>query len=374
VTTSKLLALITAFTLASAQAFAASPEAPALTPQQRAEVMKTLSAKLSANYVFPDVAAQINAALPAKVQAYGATVPAPEFANLISKDLRALGHDKHFRVFFDPEFREEAPDAVPSAADMERQRAEMGQLGFGLEKVQRLPGNVAYVELRGFGPPDLVGPGYAAAMTLVNGSDALILDLRRNGGGAPGAVALWMSHFFALGDERHLNDIYTRSTDKTQQFWTTAAVSPRYSKPVYVLTSARTFSGGEECAYDFQTQKRAVLVGQTTGGGANAGDRFVLGHGLVINIPTARAINPVTQTNWEGRGGQARHRRAGRAGPADGLCGHPEDAGGPGQGPARRGPVEGTAGHGGEGREPDAGLRNAAVIRRPRSGPGRCAA
>lgn len=285
--------------LASAAALAAPPAPAALSPAQRAEVLQTLATKLGANYVFPDVAVQINGALPARVQAYGVGVSAPEFAELISKDLRVLGNDKHFRVFYDPEFKEEPADAVPSAADMEEQRAEVARLGFGLEKVQRLPGNVAYMELRGFGPPDLVGPGYAAAMQLVNGSDALILDLRRNGGGSPGAVTLLMSHFFALGDERHLNDIYTRSTGQTQQFWTTAAASPRYDKPVYVLTSARTFSGGEECAYDFQTQKRAVLVGQTTGGGANAGDRFVLGHGLVVNIPTARAINPVTHTNWE---------------------------------------------------------------------------
>jgi hypothetical protein len=308
-----LLAGLASAAMACSHALAAPPERPAraerptppvLTAQQRADVLQTLSTKLTANYVFPDVAAQVNTALPAKVQGYGAGVSAPEFAELISKDLRALGHDKHFRVFFDPEFREDpaGPNAVPSTEDMDRQRAEMAQLAYGVEKVQRLPGNVAYIELRGFGTPDLVGPAYAAAMALVNGSDALILDLRRNGGGAPASVALLLSHFFPLGDERHLNDIYTRSTNQTQQFWTTAAASPRYTQPVYVLTSARTFSGGEECAYDFQTQKRATLVGQTTGGGANAGDRFSLGHGLVINIPTARAINPITQTNWEGVG------------------------------------------------------------------------
>jgi C-terminal processing protease CtpA/Prc len=76
-------------------------------------------------------------------------------------------------------------------------------------------------------------------------------------------------------------------------------VSLRYTKPVYVLTSRRTFSGAEECAYDFQTQKRATLVGETTGGGANPGDDFGLAHGFLAFIPTGRAINPVTHTNWE---------------------------------------------------------------------------
>jgi hypothetical protein len=296
------LILSVAGALAAAQTPAGppGPPAPPLSAPERAEVLQTLSAKLGTNYVFPDVAARISAALPAKVQAYPPALTAPAFGDLLSKDLRALGDDKHFRVFYDPRFHQDAtPDAVPTADEMERQRTEVAQVGFGIEKVQRLPGNVAYVELRGFGPPELVAAAYRAAMTLVNGSDALILDLRRNGGGSPDSVALWMSHFFPQGDQRHLNDIYTRSTDKTQQFWTAPSVAERYAKPVYVLTSARTFSGGEECAYDFQTQKRAVLIGQTTGGGANAGDRFSLGHGMVVNIPTARAINPITHTNWE---------------------------------------------------------------------------
>jgi C-terminal processing protease CtpA/Prc len=127
----------------------------------------------------------------------------------------------------------------------------------------------------------------------------LILDLRRNGGGEPASVAYLMSHFFPAGDERHLNDIYYREGDETRQFWTSAAVKVRYLKPVYVLTSGFTFSGGEECAYDFQTQKRGTLVGETTGGGANPGEFVALGHGFVAFIPNGRAINPVTHTNWE---------------------------------------------------------------------------
>ncbi len=294
------LGLALALAAAATLTFAQAPAAPPLSPQQRTEVLQALSTKLSANYVFPDVAARIVAALPAKAQGYASAVSAAELGDMLSKDLRALGNDKHFRVFYDPQFREDAaPDAIPSAQDMERQRAEAASLGFGIEKLQRLPGNVALLELRGFGPPELVSAAYAAAVSLLDGSNALILDLRRNGGGSPDSVAQWMSHFFPQGDQRHLNDIYTRSTDKTQQYWTLPSVMPRYTRPVYVLTSARTFSGGEECAYDFQTQKRAVLVGQTTGGGANAGDRFSLGHGIVVNIPTARAINPITHTNWE---------------------------------------------------------------------------
>jgi hypothetical protein len=293
-------ALACALGLALSMPALADPVAPKLSASDRNDVLKTLQTKLEANYVFPDVAARVNAALPARIGAYSDKATAIDFSNALSEDLRTLANDKHFRVFYDPDFHpNEAPDAVPTAQEMAQQRTEAAEIAWGVEKIDRLPGNVAYVELRGFGPTELVAPAYASTMAMVQGSDALILDLRRNGGGSPTSVALLMSYFFPQGDERHLNDMVTRSTNETQQFWTTTSVGERYDKPVYVLVSPRTFSGGEECAYDFQTQKRATLIGETTGGGANAGNRFALGHGLVVNIPTTRAINPITHTNWE---------------------------------------------------------------------------
>ncbi|CAN5128021.1 S41 family peptidase [soil metagenome] len=279
---------------------AIAQEPPSVSLAERDAIVRTLSQKLSSHYVFADVATRIGHELPQRVRRYPAELAAPDFAARLSNDLRELGNDKHFRVFVDARFRERAePDAIPDAEELERQRVDMTSVAFGIENVSRLPGNVGYLEVRGFGPAEWVGPAYAAAFTLLDGSDALILDLRRNGGGSPDSVSLLLSHLFARGDQRHLNDIATRSTGVTQQYWTLPSVTQRYTRPVYVLTSPRTFSGGEEAAYDLQTQKRAVLVGQTTGGGANAGDRFSLGYGLVVNIPTAQAINPVTKTNWE---------------------------------------------------------------------------
>jgi C-terminal processing protease CtpA/Prc len=154
------------------------------------------------------------------------------------------------------------------------------------------------MDLRGFGPAAFVGEAYTSALSLLVGSKALILDLRRNGGGDPESVAFLMSHFFPEGDSRLINTIYTRPKDETRQFWT-SRVPVHYAGPVYVLTSPRTFSGGEECAYDFQTQKRATLVGEVTGGGANPGGGFSLGKPFVVFIPTGKAINPITHTNWE---------------------------------------------------------------------------
>jgi C-terminal processing protease CtpA/Prc len=155
------------------------------------------------------------------------------------------------------------------------------------------------MELRAFAPAEYAGDAMTAAIKLLSGTDALILDLRRNGGGEPDGVAYLLSHFFAEGDSRHLNDIYSRTDNSTRQYWTVPSVTVRYTKPIYVLTSKRTFSGGEEAAYDLQTQKRATLVGEVTGGGANPGEGYPLTHGFAAFIPNGRSINPVTKTNWE---------------------------------------------------------------------------
>jgi len=292
-----LLALVP---LAPAMAQGGPPPKPIDAAARRA-VIAELGKQLQANYVFSDIAAQLAASLKAKEASggYAAASDTGAFSKVLSDDLRTMGKDLHFRVEYDPEFRPRPAQAVPSAAEIEEGRKEFARFGYGIERVERLPGNVGYIEIRGFGPTELVADAYTAAMTLVAGMDAVIVDLRRNGGGEPASVAHLLSHFFAAGDVRHLNDIYSRPTNLTQQYWTNPSVPVRYTGPVYVLTSKRTFSGGEEAAYDFQTQKRATLVGETTGGGANPGDFIPIAGGFAAFIPTGKGINPITKTNWE---------------------------------------------------------------------------
>jgi hypothetical protein len=287
---------------ASMSSSAAAEHKASLSASDRAVILQTLVAKMNANYIEPTIAERAGKAITMKNAegGYASATTAQVFSEVLAKDLRKFSGDLHFGAEFDEQFREQsATNDIPSRAEMDSMRDEAMRRGYDIEKVERLPGNVGYIELRAFGPTEFVGPAYTAAMSLMAGTDALILDLRRNGGGSPASVAYLMSHFFPLGDMRHLNDLYFRPTNETLQFWTVPTVAPRYDKPVYVLTSARTFSGGEECAYNFQTQKRATLVGETTGGGANPVSPYSVGNGIVVAIPTGRAINPVTKTNWE---------------------------------------------------------------------------
>jgi hypothetical protein len=287
-------------TLLSFSAFAAQ-DTP-LNASDRTAIVQTLAAKLNAKYIEPAVAERVGTAIARKNAegGYASVASAPAFSAALATDLRAFSGDLHFNA----RFEEPAPGpssaaAVDSRAEMDEARNEAARQGYGIDKIERLPGNVGYIELRFFHDTEFVGQAYTAAMSLMAGTDALILDLRRNGGGRPVSVAYLMSHFFPLGDQRHLIDIYSRSTESTRQIWTVPTVAQRYDKPVYVLTSARTFSAGEDCAYDFQTQKRGTLVGETTGGGSNPVGWFSVGHGILVAIPTVRTINFVTKTNWE---------------------------------------------------------------------------
>jgi CubicO group peptidase (beta-lactamase class C family) len=173
---------------------------------------------------------------------------------------------------------------------------------FGFEKIERLGGNVGYLDLRAFESPDSAAETAAAAMAFLANTDALIFDLRQNGGGDPAMVAFLCSYLF---DQRtHLNDLYSRPDNRTEEFWTRDDVpGKRYGdKPVFVLTSSRTFSGAEEFSYNLKSLKRATIVGETTGGGAHPVNPRRLGKDFLITVPFARAINPITKTNWEGTG------------------------------------------------------------------------
>jgi hypothetical protein len=295
----KFVAGVVLCTLLSFPAFAAA-DTP-LSASDRAATVQTLAAKLNANYITPAVAEKVGKAIARKNAegGYASAATVQAFSAALAKDLREFSGDLHFGAKLNESFRESSGDsAPPSRAEWDEYRDQVARDGYGIQKIERLEGNVGYIELRSFKAADIVGPAYTSAISLLSGTDALILDLRRNGGGSPATVAYMMSHFFPLGDRRHLTDFYDRSDDTTTQSWT-VTVAQRYDKPVYVLTSARTFSGGEECAYNFQVQKRGTVVGETTGGGSNPVRPFSVGHGIVVSIPTTRATNPITKTNWE---------------------------------------------------------------------------
>jgi len=287
----RLLAPLLAALLA-AGAPALAEDAVTVDDALRESVVMAAAEALDRAYVFPDVAKRMGDEIKARLRAgaYAQAATPAELAKLLTAQLQAVSRDKHLRVV---------------AGDFAFARShKAGPANFGFEKVERLPGNIGYLELRTFlaaGPA--AAEAAAAAMSSLADADALIVDLRRNGGGNPAMVALVSSYLF---DERtHLNSLYWREGDRTEEFWTdTAVAGTRFGqrKPVFVLTSRRTFSGAEEFSYNLKTLKRATLVGETTGGGAHPGAIRKLGEHFSMFVPTGRAVNPITRTNWEGTG------------------------------------------------------------------------
>lgn len=272
---------------------------------ERRAVIDGVIDRLKQAYVFPDTAVVMERAIRVRQGRgeYDRITSARSFADSLTSHLQAVSRDRHVRVRYSAEPLPvlAGPDQ-PDHARRDQQRAFGRQVNYGFERVERLAGNVGYLEIRSFGfDPEDIADVVAAAFTFLGNTDALIIDLRRNGGGSPFMVAHVSSYLFGA-EPVHLNSLYWRPGNRTDDFYTKRDIpGTRYGpdKPVYVLTSRNTFSGAEEFAYNLQARKRATIVGDTTGGGAHPGGVQRVTDHFAVWVPTGRAINPITKTNWE---------------------------------------------------------------------------
>lgn len=268
----------------------------------RKKVVDGIETNLNEYYVEPTVAQQMVDAM--KLHAakgdYDNISDGDELAMRLTKDLQDVSHDKHLRIDFTP-FK--SPERTgPTPEDEARFHQQMEHANCAFQKVEILPGNIGYIKFDGFMDAGFCGPTVNAAMAFIAHTDAVIFDIRQNGGGQPAMVTLIASYLF--DKPTHLIDIYNRKEDSTTQNWTLSYLpGPRLSKqPVFVLTSKRTFSGAEEFAFDLKNQKRATIIGETTGGGAHPVSGHTVADYFNIGVPFAKSLDPVTKTNWEGTG------------------------------------------------------------------------
>jgi C-terminal processing protease CtpA/Prc len=271
---------------------------------ERRAVLDGVLDQLKRNYVFPDTALVMERAVRARQRRgeYDRLTSARAFADSLTTDLQAVSRDRHLRVRYSFEPLPVRNDHEPDPEQRAQARAFGRGVNFGFERVERLAGNVGYLELRSFGfDVEDMKDAAAAAFTFLGNTDALIIDVRRNGGGSPYMVAQVSSYLFEP-DSVHLNSLYWRPRNRTDDFYTRRDIEgTRYGpdRPVYVLTSRNTFSGAEEFAYNLQALRRATIVGDTTGGGAHPGGMQRVTEHFGVWLPTGRAINPITKTNWE---------------------------------------------------------------------------
>jgi hypothetical protein len=270
----------------------------------RKKVMDGVAENLTESYIDADLAKQMVDAM--KMHAdkgeYDSITDGDVFAAQLTKDLRAVGNDKHLGVSFSPFKIPPRKEGPPSPEEETRFHQQMDRMNCMFQKVEILPNNIGYIKFDGFADASYCGPTVVAAMAFVAHTDALIFDIRQNGGGQPAMVTMIASYLFDR--PTHLIDIYNRKEDNTTQNWTLSYLpGQRLTKqPVYVLTAKRTFSGAEEFAFDLKNQKRATIVGETTGGGAHPVSGHTVADYFNVGVPFAKSLDPVTKTNWEGTG------------------------------------------------------------------------
>ncbi len=282
---------------------------PALDSKMRAEVVKGVGHHLKNSYIFPDKAKEMDALIAKRLQegAYDKLTDVQAFARALTGDLRSVSNDKHIRVIYSPEAVKRIRARNGQSAEereKERQRAliEARKANFGFQELKLLDGNIGYLDLRGFSGQREAAETGIAAMNFLANADAVIIDLRRNGGGSPAMIQLISSYF--LRESTHLNSFENRGEDEMAQFWSFHYVPgrPMFDADLYILTSQRTFSAAEEFTYNMKNLKRATIIGETTGGGAHPGGTRIVNDYFLVWVPTGRAVNPITKTNWEGTG------------------------------------------------------------------------
>lgn len=231
-----------------------------------------------------------------------------EFSKIVTEDLQSISKDLHLIVRFEPKRITQEMQTISEEKQLEIEKKmakQMAEINYGFKEAKILDGNIGYLNLSQFADIKYAEETATATMNFLSNTNAIIIDLRTNGGGVPSMMQLLSSYFF---DETSvlLSEFYERKTNTKTQLYSFATVSGKRStnKPVYILTSKHTFSAAEAFTYTLKNLNKAIVVGEITKGGANRTKRITLNDGFTISMPYIKAINPITKTNWEGKGVQ----------------------------------------------------------------------
>lgn len=295
---SRLVVILFMLALALIGALAVMPAKFTLDGAMRAQVIEALAVELDQHYVFPDTAKQMEALLRQRQRdgKYAAISDGMQFAAQLTNDIASVARDKHMKVRFSPDFLR--PGQVPNAVT-----ATAPDRNHGVDQVGHLTPALGYLRISAFPPSSVVMAKYASVMNTLSDTDALIIDVREHRGGDPESVALLISYF--VDQRTRLNDIWSRDSGQTQQFWTEDRLDgKRYGgkRPVVILAGPGTGSAGEDFTYTMQALKRAIVIGERTWGGAHPVSFYRLSGHFYAVIPNMRSISPITHTNWEGTG------------------------------------------------------------------------
>jgi retinol-binding protein 3 len=284
-----------------------SGQATIKSPIRINHLIDTINLNLENNYIFPDKARIITKHLRSQTKkgAYALFSAEPQkLASQLQADIYRIHRDPHMFVEYNPGWPGHTQvEPRPSEEEAKWFAKLVKDNNFMFKRVELLPGNIGYFPFNGFVEHvKEAKPIIASAFGFLANSSAIIIDLRENQGGEPEMVSQLESYFFK--EKTPMNFLVNRSNRDTTFYFADPAKTDglTLSMPVYILTSKKTFSAAEDFSYAMQQAGRATIVGEVTGGGAHPTKPFSVGQGFIVQIPSARSLNPITRTDWEGTG------------------------------------------------------------------------
>ncbi|WP_430405682.1 S41 family peptidase [Fluviicola sp.] len=281
-------------------------EVESISKPEKKELIKSLCEKLDTVYIYPENVSKIRKYFNKKMDQgdYDPFKTPTDFAFQLDLDLQYITNDKHMGIVYDPKSAAEMISQPTASYYTKEVVEELKQTNFGFKEVKILEGNIGYMDLREFCPPKYAAETAIAAINFLSNCNALIIDLRNNGGGDDNMVQLLLSYF--LEEDIEFSTSYNRYTDTYYVSQTLPHVPGKklVDIPLYILTSKATFSGAEAFSYNLKTLKRAVLIGENTGGGENPVEIQVLNVKYIAYISAVRIIKSLSKTavRWEGIG------------------------------------------------------------------------
>ena len=279
-----------------------------ITKKEKKVILKLISEKLITTYIDLEVAHRMVAEIKSNSRKYKSITSSTEFSKVLTRDLQKVSKDLHLKVNFEPKRIAQSKRVMPKEMQQKRNQMmamRMAEVNFGFIETKVLNGNIGYINLRMFADIKNAKETATAAMRFLKNTNAIIIDLRNNGGGVPNMMQLLASYFT---DEKPvlLSNFYERKTNNKTQLFTFENIAGKRmtNTPLYILTSKRTFSAAEAFAYTLKHLDKAIIVGEKTRGGANRTKRVNLNDDFTISVPYIEATHPVTKTNWEGKGVQ----------------------------------------------------------------------
>lgn len=284
-----------------------------LDAQGRGRIIDELTRRLAEEYVFPDIARAMADHIRKRQKdgAYDNIGDLARFTSRLTSDLHSVKRDMHMAVLPQSMYARMGEVKSEAAAEedwTESYRSRMAYHNYGFYRVERLPGNVGYVDIRELAFDEIDGKDAGAstahaAMTFLSRSDVLIIDLRECIGGRTEMIQLLYGYFFEKSV--HFATKIDRLKDDAGHIFSHADVPGRkmVHVPIYILIGRYTASGAEHFAYSLKNRERALLIGEKTPGAAHrTHPKAVPELGVVFSIPHGTDIDPVTGTDWEGEG------------------------------------------------------------------------